>query len=286
MLNNLASDIITLILCITSLAYTIFLMFFCYQWRELEYNRMWKSRLSLISISIVYITLFFLSNIGNIFSKINSDTINLAICDSLYFVIFGIMIPYILFFTRTLIVVAADTGVFETPNPNQYVFFKTSNYLVPPFFISLICLIVDLILSGKSHILSSFDRNECICCHSTISASLYFIESCYCMISLIVLFIKERKYSNIPPLIKSRVFKIPFVYIIFIASAIFAEIRNYIEPIKGHTIYFNLVSYFLTITGITIFLFVFIHFPLLESIKAPIKRGSITPRHGKRVERV
>ena len=84
-----------------------------------------------------------------------------------------------------------------------------------------------------------------------------------------------------PFVIKRKIFKIPYIYLFFIASALFAEVRRYILPVRKYTAYFNLMGFVLTVIGSVMYLFIFIHCPILESIKFPVRRGSITPRHNK-----
>lgn len=270
-------DIITLIIAFIFLVACIIVISFVTKYRELEFNRLWRTRFFITILLLLYSLLSALSNLKWYPRQFNSVNNKSAACCASNYLHQSFIFPFFISIVTYLLQCSMNLELVQQDNPNRTVLFKSFIYIILPLFLGLI----NLILVGfKPNVVFfvSYDKDEGTCVKSSFYQVITILFIIFLLVILILSLKNKLNTSGINIYHRNRLRRFPYFYIPLIIISIICIA----EPYIGGTaqIIFKFLDFILN----TVFMFVFIYFlvikPTKEAANDPLRRGHITKRHG------
>ncbi|OHT02094.1 hypothetical protein TRFO_07283 [Tritrichomonas foetus] len=269
-------DIVTLIITFAYVVTCIILMTFISKYKENEFNRLWRTRIFLVVLTLLQALVSGLTNLKWYPRQFNNVKNKAASCTISTYLHQMVIFPLFLGIITHLLQCASNAKLIKDNRPNLKVIRKSFFYAVFP----IVAGIVNLVLAGFRHdivFFISYDENEATC----VESSYYQVIQIVFIIALLIILIRSNKKVNSTVLNvhhQKRVKQIPFLYIPFIIVCALTLAEPYVG--KEVQIAFRFIDYILT----TFFMFILLHFlvirPIKDASKSPLTRGHITKRHG------
>ena len=274
------SDIASGVVAIPFLCYYIYVMRLTRQNKELEFNRMWRTRYLIVTLALIFALLYPIGNFRCLGEKIQEESAD-SICSIFSLFQFSFAENLFLFSIIAIMKLAASVVALDTHNPNKAVIRKMIFPSLPGFIVGLVVLICS-ILFKPTVVVSSYDKDDSVCYTSNLTSTYSFVISLAILIFLVHTrrrMSKEDKspYSILNRTHKEMVRKLVYWMIFFVLGSLVSEFVPFFDD-KFRWI-FQIVTEILLNCGFTAFVYYLVQRPIKESLEVPLLRGSITLRH-------
>jgi hypothetical protein len=268
------SDIILGAVSVPFIVYFIYVIVIVARNKEIEFNRMWRTRLFVVFCALLFSVAYTAGNL-NIFGKqLNKDN-GPKICCAFSLVEFGFFYNLFVFYILTVLRLVTSLDTLDTINPNKLVL-KYMFYSFLPGFLICIGIYLAMFFVGNKSLLSTFDEDDNVC----YTSSAYSIFSLIIIVIIIIINCRMKNTKVFMILNTSQqnmVSEFPLWMIIFIVGSIASAFSQYLSD--TYRFIAELVTSLIYNFGFCVFIFYLVHKPIKESLKYPIIRGTITKRH-------
>lgn len=270
-------DIITLVIAFIFLVSCIVVISFVVKYRELEFNRLWRTRLFITILLLIYSLLSALSNLNWYPRQFQSENNKSVACCAVNYFHQMIVFPFFISINTYLLQCSMNLKLIQQDRPNRTVFLHSLLYVICPAILGL----VNLILVGFKHdviFFVSYDEDEKTCIDSSYYQVIVILFIIFMLVILCLSIKNKLSTSGINKHHRTQLKRFPYCYIPLII--IFAI--SIVEPYVGGTaqIVFKFIDYVLTTVFMSIFLYRLVLKPTAEAANNPLQRGHITKRHG------
>lgn len=270
-------DIITLVIAFIFLVSCIVVISFVVKYRELEFNRLWRTRFFITILLIVYSLLSALSNLKWYPRQFNSSEDRSVACCTVNYFQQMFVFPFFLSINTYLLQCSMNLKLIQQDRPNRTVFFHSLLYVIFPAALGL----VNLILVAFKHDITffvSYDEDEQSCVDSSYFQVIIILFIVFMLVILSLSIKNKLSTSGINMYHRIQIKRFPYCYIPLII--IFGI--SIIEPYVNGTvqIVFRFIDFILTIVFMFVFLYLLVFKPTTEAANNPLRRGHITKRHG------
>jgi hypothetical protein len=275
-------DITVLIFSILIFAALVALVVYVIVYREYEFNRIWRSRLFLLTLVILFTITLSLSNLHWLPRQITSEKGRAVTCGFLSFLnhcfLFPLFVATLMGFLRAV----NDSSALLSLHPNRGVIARALQYSLPIIVLGTVNIFIAAFASNISFFSTYSEESGC-CVESSYFSILGagFSAVMFAMLLPVTgLFCAgneaERPRLNVTH--SARVRALPFYLIGFIL----VHVISIFEPYASDTA-LRVLKY-LTSVAMLVFVFVYLYYfifaPLREASVFPLMRGTLTMRHG------
>ena len=243
--------------------------------RELEFNRIWRTRALMILLCIFYAIFACFSNI-TIFPKFFKKKSQRAIaCNASAFLQNGLCLPFYISIVISLARIATTSETLSSENPNKQIMKKMIKYSILPL---ILCIgtTVSSMIKYEVRGLRAYIPDEDSCTTPTISAGIVFLFGVIGFFIMLKTFDIFNK-TGLNRIHLKRVYHFPTMLLPFLFSIIVSGVEEFFS--NWIFIIAQTASILLAHIGFIIYNFNLIQKPLKEASIDKIYRGSITMRH-------
>ena len=272
-------DIVESILTIPFVIYYIYVMNFVRINKELEFNRMWRTRMFLVFCGIAFSLLYTIGNYRIIGEKIDDD-LGPTICTIFSFLEFSIFNNFFICGIMAIVKLATSLAALDTDSPNKIVFKKTLCFSIPGFLLGLAILIINIVV-GNVYTLSSYDVVDDVCYTPSMMTTVNLVTVVVVLVAIAILRTQEL-YITLNHKHRKMITRLPFWMIFFLVGGAASEFLAYFNDTTRFSL--ELVVLLAYNGGFSVFVYLLILKPIRESLEVPLMRGTITQRHEKYIE--
>lgn len=271
---NLISDILEIICGIPFMCYYIFIMFLARTYRELEFNRMWRTRTMLTLCAFIYTVVYIVANI-RMLTEIYPSKAASIICASYGCVHSGIFLSIFIIMVTILIKLATSVTALDTGKPNKQVINKALLYSIITILLTAADIVIN-IFKIDLPVFETHSASENTCFNSTLQSSVVLILVIICFI-VIIKIRDDSDYLGLNRNHKRIVGRFGITLVSFFIAGLISEVSPWV---KGWIrVFSQLFTGLFNQISLTICIYFLVHKPINDAREAPLHRGTITLRH-------
>ena len=272
-------DIVQSVLTVPFVIYYIYVMNFVRTNKELEFNRMWRTRMFLVFCAIAFSLLYTVGNYRIIGQNID-DSVGPIICTVFSFLEFSLFNNFFVCGIMAIVKLATSLTALDTHSPNKIVLKMALLYSIPAAVLGVVILVINIVV-GNVYTLSSYDIVDDVCYTPSLMTTINLVTVVVVLVAIAILRTQEL-YITLNHRHRKMITKFPFWMIFFIVGGAASEFLAYFSDIVRFSL--ELVVLLAYNGGFTAFIYLLIQKPIKESLEVPIMRGTITQRHDKYLE--
>ncbi|EAY14746.1 hypothetical protein TVAG_038540 [Trichomonas vaginalis G3] len=273
---NLISDILEIVIAIPFICYYIYIMALTRKWKELEFNRMWRTRLFLALSAFLYTLIYAVANV-RMLTKLYGKKVGSPVCAAYGCAHSGLFLSIFIIIVTILIKLATSVAALDSGTPNSPIIKKAVLISLITVIITAAIVIVD-IFKLDLPVFESYNESENTCFNSTLQSTVIFILVLVCFI-ITVRIRDDSDYLGLNRNHKRIVGRFSLTYIAFFVASLVSEVSPWIGG--WARVVTQLLTSVLNQVSFIICLNFLVQKPINDAKEIPLYRGTITKRHNK-----
>ena len=275
-----ANDIVDIVIGVIAIIFSVFyivVLSMVVKNREYEFNRLWRTRLFLCVLAVLFTVLMALSNLRWIAQQIANLKTQRLTCSVFSYLRQCFVLPIFLSLIASLALSLVNAKIMETEHPNRFVIKRALLWAVALIVVGLVNIFVSIFKNDLTFFVT-FDENEGHCIESPFYAVVSMLFSLILMSVVMHCTVCAKNQIPLNNSHRGRMRTLVFLMIPFCIIAAASIAQEFVSGAGQLALKYLEAGLYVVFMGVYVGVVVLL--PTREARKAGLIRGYVTNRHG------